>query len=193
MSDRTDPPGIVFESRQVWREWLAANHESSAGIWIKIAKKDSGIASVSHAEALDIALRYGWIDAQRRKLDDRYFLQRFTPRTPRSKWSKINRDRVLELIASGEMQPAGLRQVELAQADGRWDAAYDSQSVATIPEDLERALAENDAAREFFSTLDSRNRYATLYRLQNVKKAETRARRLAQFIAMLNERKKIYP
>jgi uncharacterized protein YdeI (YjbR/CyaY-like superfamily) len=162
-------------------------------VWLKIAKKSSGIDTVSHPEALEVALCYGWIDGQRNKLDGDYFLQRFTPRRPRSKWSKINRAKITVLIEQGRMRPAGLREVQRAQSDGRWDDAYDAQSVATIPEDLSRALAGDDRAREFFERLDSRNRYAILYRLADAKKPETRARRLETYVAMLGEHKKIYP
>lgn len=188
-----DQPLLAFASREAWAEWLAANHATSSGLWLKFAKKGSGIDSVSYQEALDVALCYGWIDGQKDKFDDRYFLQRFTPRRPRSKWSKINCDKATRLIAQGEMQPAGLREVEKATADGRWAAAYDGQRAATVPDDLRRELEKNPAAREFFATLDSANRYAILYRLQEAKKPETRARRLAKFVAMLGERQKIHP
>jgi uncharacterized protein YdeI (YjbR/CyaY-like superfamily) len=193
MNDVADQPVLEFASQAEWEAWLAEQHASAPGIWLKIAKKDSGIASVSNAEALDVALCYGWIDGQRRALDDDYFLQRYTPRTARSKWSKINRDHVARLTAAGRMQPAGLREVERAQADGRWDAAYDGQRAASVPDDLAQALAQNDAARAFFATLDSRNRYAILYRIQDAKKPETRARRIAQFVSMLADGKKLYP
>jgi uncharacterized protein YdeI (YjbR/CyaY-like superfamily) len=169
------------------------NHTSSSGLWLKIAKKGAGIDTVSYAEALDVALCYGWIDGQKDKFDGDHWLQRFTRRRPRSKWSKINRTKAERLIEEGRMQPAGLREVEQARADGRWDAAYDSQSTATIPDDLRQELEKNDVAREFFSTLDSANRYAILYRLQDAKTPETRARRLEKFVDMLSERKKIHP
>jgi uncharacterized protein YdeI (YjbR/CyaY-like superfamily) len=188
-----DQPLLAFASREAWAEWLAENHATSSGLWLKFAKKGSGIDSVSYQEALDVALCYGWIDGQKDKFDGRYFLQRFTPRRPRSKWSKINCDKATRLAAQGEMQPAGLREVEKAKADGRWAAAYDGQRTATVPDDLRRELEKNPAAREFFATLDSANRYAILYRLQEAKKPETRARRLAKFVAMLGERQKIHP
>lgn len=158
-----------------------------------MAKKDSGITSVNHAEALEVALCYGWIDGQRKAEDDKYFLQRFTPRTPRSTWSKINRDKALKLIEEGRMQPAGLAEVDRARADGRWDAAYDAQSVATVPPDLQAALDANPKAAAFFAKLDSRNRYAVLFRTQGAKKPETRARRIAQFVGMLAKGEKIHP
>lgn len=193
MATKQDLPVISFPSREAWDVWLGEHHTASNGVWLKIAKKGSGIDSVSHAEALEVALCYGWIDGQRDALDDAYFLQRFTPRRARSRWSKINCEKATELIARGQMKPAGLREVERARADGRWDAAYDAQSVATVPEDLQRALDQNDRARAFFATLDSRNRYAILYRLQDARKPETRARRLEKFVAMLNAQQKFYP
>jgi uncharacterized protein YdeI (YjbR/CyaY-like superfamily) len=193
MSVKQDRPVLSFESRDAWEGWLAEHHASSPGLWVKVAKKGSGIATVSYSEALDVALCYGWIDGQKDKLDGDYWLQRFTPRRPRSKWSRINRDRVAALLARGAMKPAGLREVEQAKSDGRWEAAYHGQRAATVPDDLRRELAGNAAAREFFATLDSANRYAILYRLQEAKKPETRARRLKTFVAMLSEGKKIHP
>jgi uncharacterized protein YdeI (YjbR/CyaY-like superfamily) len=193
MATKQDLPVISFGSQEAWEAWLAEHHASSSGVWLKIAKKGSGIDSVSYPEALDVALRYGWIDGQRDRFDDDYFLQRFTPRRPRSKWSKRNRDRATELIERGEMKPAGLREVERAKADGRWEAAYEGQRTATVPDDLRQALEENDRAREFFSTLDSANRYAILYRIQEARKPETRARRIEKYVAMLSERKKLHP
>lgn len=193
MSARQKEPVLAFASRTAWEEWLAEHHAASTGLWLKFAKKGSGIDSVSYAEALDTALCYGWIDGQKDKFDDRYFLQRFTPRQPRSKWSKINCDKATRLAAQGEMKPAGLREVERAQADGRWAAAYEGQRAATVPDDLRHELDKHPAAREFFATLDSANRYAILYRLHEAKKPETRARRLAKFVGMLRERKKIHP
>jgi uncharacterized protein YdeI (YjbR/CyaY-like superfamily) len=162
-------------------------------LWLKIAKKGSGIETVTFPEALDVALCYGWIDGQRARFDERFFLQRFTPRKPRSKWSRVNREKVTKLIETGEMKPSGLREVDRAKADGRWAAAYEPQSTATVPDDLLRELEKNDAARMFFSTLDSRNRYAILYQIQDAKRPETRARRIAKYVAMLAERKKLYP
>ena len=176
-----------------WRAWLERHHAASDGVWLKIAKKASGIASVTHPEALDLALRYGWIDGQRRALDERWFLQRFTPRRSRSVWSKINRDRALELIAAGEMHPAGLREVQRAQADGRFDAAYDGQRVATVPDDLRAALEAQPAAAAFFTGLDSQNRYAVLFRIQTARRPETREKRIAQFVQMLAEGRTLHP
>ena len=176
-----------------WERWLKRHHATAAGVWIRMAKKASGIASVDHPEALEVALCYGWIDGQRKGDGDQHFLQRFTPRTARSTWSKINRDKVLKLIDDGRMQPAGLAEIERARADGRWDAAYDAQSVATVPPDLQAALDANRKAKAFFATLDSRNRFAILFRTQGAKKPETRARRIAQFVEMLAKGEKVYP
>jgi uncharacterized protein YdeI (YjbR/CyaY-like superfamily) len=162
-------------------------------VWLKIAKKGAGIDSVSYAEALEVALCYGWIDGQKGRFDDEHWLQRFTARKAASRWSKINRDKATELIERGEMRPAGLREVERAKADGRWDAAYAGQGTATVPDDLRRALDANDRARAFFATLDAANRYAILYRVQDAKKPETRARRIAKYVAMLAEHDTIHP
>ncbi len=183
---------LAFASREAWETWLAAHHETADGVWLKLAKKGSGLASVSRPEALEVALCYGWIDGQARTLDDSWWLQRFTPRRSRSRWSKINRAKAIELIEKGEMKPAGLREVERAKADGRWDAAYDAPSTSEVPDDLRRALDENKVARDFFESLDSRNRYAILHRIQEAKRPETRARRIAKFVAMLGEQRKLY-
>jgi uncharacterized protein YdeI (YjbR/CyaY-like superfamily) len=188
-----DLPVESFASQGEWERWLDANHASAKGMWVKIAKKATGIPTVTHAEALESALCYGWIDGQRKARDERFFLQKFTPRGPRSSWSRVNRDKALALIAEGRMRPAGLAEVERAQADGRWDAAYEPQSTAAVPDDLQRGLDANPRAKSFFATLDSRNRYAILYRLQDAKKPETRERRLAEYVAMLAEHRKLYP
>jgi uncharacterized protein YdeI (YjbR/CyaY-like superfamily) len=193
MRPTADQPVLTFETRAAWEEWLERHHATAAGLWLALAKKASGIQTVSYQEALEAALCYGWIDGQKGKLDDDYFMQRFTPRQPRSKWSKINCDKAAQLIARGAMKAAGLREVERAKADGRWDAAYAGQRTAEVPEDLRLALAGNAAARDFFATLDGANRYAILYRLHEAKKPETRARRLEKFVAMLGEGKKIHP
>ena len=187
-----DLPVVGFAGRAEWAAWLAAEHAASAGVWLRIARKDGGAESVSYSEALDVALCHGWIDGQKDRLDERFWLQRFTPRKPRSRWSKRNRERAEALIASGEMGDAGLAEVERARADGRWDAAYDSHSTATVPEDLQAQLAGNDAARAFFEGLDRTNRYAILYRIQEARRPETRARRIAKFVAMLSEGRKIH-
>jgi uncharacterized protein YdeI (YjbR/CyaY-like superfamily) len=176
-----------------WEEWLEENHVASTGVWVRIAKKGTGIDSVRYPEVLESALCFGWIDARREALDERYFLQRFTPRRPRSNWSRINRETAERLIREGRMRAAGLAEVERAQADGRWKAAYESQKTITVPADLRRELAARPHAKAFFNELNSQNRYAILYRLQDAKKPETRARRLAKFVAMLEAGEKIYP
>jgi uncharacterized protein YdeI (YjbR/CyaY-like superfamily) len=185
-------PVVSFPSQSAWREWLDKHHSHSAGVWLKIAKKASGKRTVSYQEALEVALCYGWIDGQKGKFDDEYFVQRFTPRRSRSKWSQINCAKATELIEKGAMKPAGLREVERAKADGRWAAAYESQSKATVPDDLQRELDKNKEAREFFGTLTSINRYAILYRIQDAKRAETRARRIAKFVEMLERHETLH-
>jgi uncharacterized protein YdeI (YjbR/CyaY-like superfamily) len=186
-------PVMPFSSGAEWEEWLEDHHAVADGVWIKMAKKDSGIESVRHAEAIEIALCFGWIDSRREALDERYFLQRYTPRRPRGRWSQINRTKAEELIAEGKMRPAGRAEIERAKADGRWDAAYAGQRSASVPDDLQRELDTRPAAKAFFAGLSSQNRYAILYRLQDAKKPETRARRLAKFVAMLEAGKTIYP
>jgi uncharacterized protein YdeI (YjbR/CyaY-like superfamily) len=182
----------LFKSKQDWAAWLDKNHRKSAGLWVRLAKKDSGLRSVSYKEALEVALCYGWIDGQKRPENEQTWLQRFVPRSSRSIWSKINREKVLALIASGEMQGAGLEAIENAKKNGRWDAAYDSPSGATVPADFQKALDANRQAAAFFKTLDRANRYAVLWRIQTVKRAETRARKIEQFIAMLERKEKIH-
>ena len=193
MATKPELPIIPFPSRDAWAAWLDEHHATSDGVWLKIAKKGSGIETVSYAEALDAALCYDWIDGQKDRLDQRHWLQRFTPRRPRSKWSKVTRQKATELVEKGEMMPSGLREVERAKADGRWEAAYDAQSTATVPDDVRRELEINRKALEFFSKLDSRNRYAILYQIQDAKKPETRARRIEKYVVMLAEQKKLYP
>ena len=193
MTAKPDLPIVPFASREAWETWLEEEHATSRGVWLKIAKKGSGIESVAFSEALDVALCYGWIDGQRDRFDERFYLQRFTPRRPRSKWSQVNREKVARLMEAGRMRPAGLREVERAQADVRWDAAYAPQSAATVPDDLRLALEGNDRARGFFETLNSTNRYAILFRIQDAKKPETRARRIAKYVAMLADGGKLYP
>ena len=185
-------PIIAFESQEVLKEWLEHNHGDSAGLWLKLAKKGSGINSVNYLEAVESALCYGWIDSQKASFDEAFWLQRLTLRKPRSKWSESNRNRAMELIEQGKMRPAGLREVELAQQDGRWEAAYNPLSSAIVPDDLKKKLAENPGAEEFFSKLDSKNHYAILYRIQDTKRSETRARRIDKYVVMLNEGKKLY-
>jgi uncharacterized protein YdeI (YjbR/CyaY-like superfamily) len=187
-----DLPILPFASQADWEAWLEENHADARGLWLKIAKKASGIETVTYAEALDVALCFGWIDGQRGRFDDAWFVQRFTPRRARSRWSQINRDKVERLIVDGSMRPAGLREVERAKEDGRWEAAYASQSKIEVPDDLQQALDANPAAREFFATLDSANRYAVLYRVHDAKRAETRSRRIEQFVAMLARGEQIH-
>jgi uncharacterized protein YdeI (YjbR/CyaY-like superfamily) len=193
MESKQGLPVIAFATQPAWEAWLAAEHERSKGLWLKIAKKDSGVESVTYAEALEGALCYGWIDGQKGSLDERFWLQRFTPRGRKSKWSRINRDKATDLLERGRLRPAGRLQVEQARADGRWEAAYEAQSRVTVPDDLQSELDRNPTAQAFFATLSRVNRYAILYRLQDAKKPETRARRLAQFMTMLNEQRKPYP
>lgn len=186
-SKKPDPPIVRFADQSAWAEWLERNHADSPGVRVKLAKKGSGVTSVTYGEALEEALCYGWIDGQVGRYDESFYLQRFTPRTKRSKWSANNRDKVERLIAEGRMKPAGLEAIEAAKADGRWEDAYEPQSKAAVPEDLERALDQNPKAKAFFETLSSQNRYAVLFRLHDAKRAETRARRIAQYVAMLAE------
>ncbi|MCP9487803.1 MAG: YdeI/OmpD-associated family protein [Gaiellaceae bacterium MAG52_C11] len=184
-------PIVPFSGPAEWRGWLE-EHPTADGVWVKLAKKGSGIPTVTYAEAVEVALCHGWIDGQSRRLDERYHLQRFTPRRARSVWSKLNRAKAEALIESGAIGPAGLREVERAKADGRWAAAYDPPSTATVPDDLQQALDRNTKARAFFATLDSQNRHAILHRIQGVKRSETRARNIDKFVAMLAAGEKIY-
>ena len=182
-----------FTSQADWAAWLNRHHATSGGLWLKIAKQASGAASVSYAEALDVALCYGWIDGQKQPCDDSWWLQKFTPRGPRSIWSKINRGKVKVLTKAGRMKRPGLREVERAKRDGRWAGAYDSFSKAAVPEDLQAVLDRNTRAKDFFATLSAGNRYAILFRVQTAKRAETRARRIREFVAMLEKHEKIHP
>jgi uncharacterized protein YdeI (YjbR/CyaY-like superfamily) len=187
-----DLPILLFTTPPDLEAWLEQNHAQPQGFWLKIAKKGSGEQSVTYAEALELALCFGWIDSQKRGHDESFFLQRFTPRRPRGRWSRINRDKVEALLAAGAMRLAGLAEVEAAKADGRWEAAYEGQRTAKVPDDLQHELDANRAAREFFATLDSANRYAIVYRLNDAKKPETRERRLRKFVAMLERGDKIH-
>ncbi len=186
-------PIIAFPRQRDWRAWLKKNCESLPGVWLRIAKKSSSSPSVTYHEALETALCYGWIDGQKRPDSEQSWLQKFTPRGKKSIWSKTNRDKALALIESGKMQSAGLREIERAKQDGRWEAAYDSARTAVVPADLQAALDCNAKAREFFATLNGANRYAVLFRIQTAKKAETRARKIEQFVAMLERGEKIHP
>jgi uncharacterized protein YdeI (YjbR/CyaY-like superfamily) len=188
-----DLPVNAFKSQQAWDAWLTSQPAQSKGLWLKLAKKSSGVASVSRQEAVDAALCHGWIDGQLDSFDDKYWLIRFTPRQPKSIWSEKNRARALELIELGRMRPAGLSEIERAKKNGRWNAAYAPQSTAQVPDDLRAALAKNRRAKSFFETLDSRNRYAILHRVHNAKKPETRIARIEKFVTMLAEGKTIYP
>jgi uncharacterized protein YdeI (YjbR/CyaY-like superfamily) len=185
-------PIIPFESEQAWQQWLDDQHETAPGLWLKIAKKDAGIESLSYQEALTVALCFGWIDGQKKKFDDRYWLQRFTPRRPKSNWSQINRDKATTLIEQGLMREAGLREVERARQDGRWDAAYAPQSKVTMPDDFQQALDQNPAAQAFFEQLNSANRFAILSQIHDAKKPETRQRRMTKYLDMLKRKEKLY-
>lgn len=186
-------PIVLFEDQQAFEEWLAEHHETSTGIRLQIAKKNSGITSVSYAEALDVALCYGWIDSQKEALDDKSWLQRFSRRGAKSIWSKVNKDKVELLIENGRMKPAGLQAIATAKQNGLWDKAYESQSNATMPEDFASALGQNAKAKAFYETLNRQNQYALLFRIHNVKKQETRDKKIRQFVEMLEKGEKIYP
>ena len=188
----TDLPTKPFASKKQWSDWLAKQYDKSAGVWLKLAKKDSGIKSVTYEEALDVALCYGWIDGQKKSFDDEYWLQKFTPRGPKSIWSKINTEKVERLIASGDMKPAGLKAIESAKKDGRWDAAYASQKNITVPEDFLAALDENQKAKAAFANLKSSERYSFLFRIHNAKKPETRAKHIQKFVEMLEKGENIH-
>lgn len=182
----------AFETAAQWKKWLATHHATSPGVWLRLAKKDDGARSVSYAEAVEEALCQGWIDGQKKADDDSFWLQRFTPRSARSVWSKINRDKAIKLVKEKRMLPAGKAEIDRAKKDGRWEAAYDGARTSAIPPDLKAALDADRRAAAFFETLDAANRYAILWRLQTAKKAETRERRLAQFVAMLARHEKIH-
>ena len=181
-----------FERQKDWANWLTKNHSSSHGLWLQLAKREADIQSVSYDEAIEVALCFGWIDGQKQTHSEQFWLQKFTRRSDKSVWSKINKDKALALIKAGKMKPAGLLEVERAKSDGRWDAAYDSASKATVPSDFQSALERNRRAKNFFGILDSRNRYAILFRIQTAKNAETRARKIAQFVQMLERHEKIH-
>jgi uncharacterized protein YdeI (YjbR/CyaY-like superfamily) len=186
-------PVMLFIHKKAWKGWLAKNFDSSSGLWLRLAKKSVQLQSITYQEALDVALCYGWIDGQKKSGDEASWLQKFTPRGPKSTWSKINRAKALALIEGGHMQAAGLAAIKRAKADGRWEAAYDSQGTAVPPVDFQKALDQHATAKAFFATLNSQNRYAILFRIQTAKKVETRQKRIAQFIDMLEKQEKIYP
>lgn len=187
MTKLKELPVLPFESKKKFADWLAKNHGKSAGVWMKIAKKATGISTVTYAEALDVALCYGWIDGQKGSFDEKYFLQKFTPRRPKSIWSKINTEKAERLIVSGEMKPSGLKAVEAAKQDGRWDAAYSSQKNISVPEDFQSELGKNKKAKAFFEALMGSRRYAFLFRIETAKKAETREKRIRQFVEKLSK------
>ncbi|MDX3456912.1 YdeI/OmpD-associated family protein [Streptomyces sp. ME02-8801-2C] len=188
-----DVESIAFDSAEDFEAWLAENHDTPAGIWLKLRKKSPGVVTLDYAQALDVALCYGWIDGQKARLDDQWWLQRFTPRRPRSRWSKVNRDKVAALIEQGRMRPPGLAEIDRAKADGRWEAAYDSPKTAVVPDDLAAALTATPTAAAFFETLDRQNRYSILHRVQEAKRAETRARRIEKYVAMLAKGETLHP
>lgn len=192
-NNQSDLPVLAFTTAGEWESWLASQPVSANGLWLKFAKKASGVPSVSKPEAIDVALCHGWIDGQLKPFDENYWLIRFTPRRPKSKWSAINCKRAQALIEEGRMHPAGLAEIEKAKADGRWAAAYDSQGSATVPNDLQQALDENESAKNLFDTLDSANRYAVLYRVQTATKPETRERTIEKLVAMLARGETIHP
>ena len=189
---RKDLPILSLVSPLAWEDWLDEHHRTSSGVWLKIPKKRSGVPGPTYAEALEIAICFGWIDGQKMAHDELAWLQRFTGRGPRSKWSRINREKAVRLIAEGRMRPAGLEQVDLARGDGRWDAAYEPQSTATVPDDLAAELDRSPAAASFYATLDSVNRYAILYRIGDAKRPETRAKRIRRFVEMLERGEKLH-
>lgn len=182
---KAEQPILFFATPVELEAWIEEHGEESDGIWLKFAKKDSGIESVVYAEAVEIALSHGWIDGQAKRLDDDHYLQRFTPRRSRSKWSRINREKAERLIAEGRMRAGGLREIERAKEDGRWEDAYDSPSTATVPDDFQAALDAEPAAAEFFASLGSTKRYSFLYRITDVKRPETRAKRIAEYVELL--------
>ena len=192
MDEKEGLPVVSFSSAAEWDAWLTEGGPA-AGVWMRIAKKAAGVASVSYAEAVETAIRHGWIDGRKAPLDDRFWLQKFTPRRARSRWSERNRDIAVRLIEEGRMAPGGLAEVEAARADGRWERAYPPASTATVPDDLRAALDAAPTAAEAFAGLDAANRYAILYRVQDAKRPATRARRIATFVAMLARGERLHP
>jgi len=191
-ADKSSEPELFFETQAAWEKWLDVHHEQPNGIWLKFAKKASGITSTNYAEALDVALCYGWIDGQSKSIDETYYVQKFTPRRAKSMWSKRNIGKVEELIKAGKMTPAGVAAIEAAKADGRWAQAYDSPRNMKVPDDFQAELNKHPKAKELFEKLDKTNRYAVLWRIQTAKKAETRAKRIEQLTAMLDRGEKIH-
>jgi uncharacterized protein YdeI (YjbR/CyaY-like superfamily) len=193
MQEKQGLPVLVFAGPTEWEDWLAEHHDTDKGVWVTFAKKGTDVVSVTYPEAVEVALCHGWIDGQAAGLDDSFWLQRFTPRSPRSKWSQINCARAERLIEAGRMRPAGHAAIEAARKDGRWDAAYAPPSTATVPPDLQAALDANEDAAAFFATLSGTNRYAILYRVEDAKRPETRARRIKQYVEMLARKETIHP
>ena len=187
-------PGTIrrFKTRKEFAAWLDKNHKTSLALWVRMARKGSGIKSITYAEGVEVALCYGWIDAQKLPESETAWLQRFMPRRPRSIWSKVNREKALALIANGQMTRAGLVEIERAKTDGRWEAAYDSQAGASVPPDFEEALERHPKAKAFFKSISAANRYAITWRLQTAKKAETRAKRMRRFIEMLEKEETLH-
>ena len=184
---------MAFNSPSDFREWLKRNHNDSAGVWLQLSKKAAPEPTITYAEALDQALCFGWIDGHRKPLDKHHWVQKFTPRRPKSAWSKVNTRHAERLIKSGEMEPAGLRAIEAAKEDGRWEAAYDSPATATAPTEFLQALNRNEKAKAFYETLSRANTYAILYRIQTAKKPETKAKRIEQYIEMLGRHETFHP
>jgi len=192
MTDPADAPQLAFSSADKFAAWLAEHHDDESGIWLKLAKKGSGIDSVTYEEALDEAIAWGWIDGQRRSLDADFHLVRFTPRRARSVWSRRNVGKAEALIAAGRMRPSGQREVDAAKADGRWDSAYEGRSGMQVPPELATALAQSPRAAEAFAAQSSQNRYSMCYRISNAKRASTRERKAAEYVAMLERGETIY-
>lgn len=188
-----DLPILLFETQSSLEDWLKSNAASSAGVWLQIAKKNSGIASVTYDEAVESALCYGWIDSHKKTYDEKTWIQKFTPRGARSIWSKVNTEKAEALIAAGRMTEQGLKAIENAKQNGNWDNAYEPQSVASLPEDFAKELEQNSKAKAFYDMLNGQNKYAILFRIRNAKKQETRTKRIQQFISMLERGEKIYP
>ena len=188
----TTEPTLTLATQADWDAWLARHGETARGVWLRLSKRSAKKPTLSYAEAVECALCHGWIDGLKRAENEDYWLQRFTPRQPTSLWSRLNREKAEALIAAGRMHPAGLREVERARQNGRWDAAYASSSTSTVPDDLRQALDADPRAKAFFATLDRQNRYAILFRIHNVKKADTRARKINEFVRMLAEGRKIH-
>jgi uncharacterized protein YdeI (YjbR/CyaY-like superfamily) len=184
---------LTFATQEAWEDWLDQHGSTSSGVWLRLAKKSAEEPTVSYGQAVESALCHGWIDGRKQTENAHYWLQRFTPRAARSIWSQVNREKALALIEAGRMRPAGLQQVQRAKEDGRWEAAYAPASTSTVPDDLQRALEAHPQAKKFFATLNSRNRYAILFRLHNARKPETRARKIAQFVDMLDKGEVFYP